>query len=152
MTTSTDDSMTTAAHADPHGLGTTPGEALADEPELHLRFGVRGKWLRHLRRQKKVRYIDLSPDQKPGVGAPTRYLYCVRDVAAVLDAERARVEAAREVERARQAAPSAPAEAPTPKPPPKPVPPPPAPPPLAAHARATRRGKAPEVIVRRRAS
>jgi hypothetical protein len=153
-TTSTPDTI--APQADPHSLGSS-SERLADEPELRTLFGVTGRWLRHLRRHRRARYIDLRPTLKPGTDAPERYLYSVRDIEVIRDAERARIEAAREVARARveaapvppPASPASPAPPPpTPLPTPLPRPPPPTVPRPAAMA--TLRGPVPEVIVVRR--
>lgn len=132
MTTTTD-----FIAADPHHLGET-SEPLADEPELRARLEVSSTWLRRLRRQRRVRYIDRRPDLRPGKGAGERYLYAVVDV----ERERARVEAAKA------------AAAPPPRavpPQPRPSPPTPIPRPLPPAARATLRGRAPtpEVYVRR---
>ena len=154
-TTSTPKSITTSTHSDPHGLGAS-GAALADEPELRTRFGVSGKWLRHVRRFRLARYLDMRPDEKPGVGAPTRFLYCLRDIVAVREAERARIDAAREAQRARVEAaavppPASPASPGPPSPIPLPRPPPPFVPRPAAKTTAKVRGKAPEVVYMRRA-
>jgi hypothetical protein len=153
-TTSTQDNIA----ADPHGLGNS-SEALADEPELRTRFGVSGQWLRHVRRFRLARYLDMRPSEKPGAGAATgRYLYAVRDIEAVREAERARVDAARErAEAAKTAAAAAAPPAPPASPaPPSPIPPPRPPPPFvprpAAKTTAKVRGRAPlpEVVYTRR--
>ncbi len=65
--------------ADPHGLKAS-GEPVAIGAEISKGFSVKRMWLRGLRLGRKVRYIDLHPNLKPGRQAADRYLYAISDV------------------------------------------------------------------------